>query len=213
MVTNQSAAPEKTQKIEQKNLEDLDDETLVKICQAQLPDNLTAYREIVRRYEGLIYNTCNKILGSREDAEEVAQDTLLQIFHKLKQFQGKSSFRTWLYKIVHNYCYNRVSKIIRKREGQAKLENEHSDEEEDRDVILQKQELAQAVEDALAKLKESEREIIVLKFMSGLTLQETAESLGVGLSAAKMRLYRALESFKKAYERLDNAPPHPFLNK
>ena len=67
----------------------------------------------------------------------------------------------------------------------------------------------ESVEEALAKLKEPEREVIVLKFMTGLTLQETANVMGVKLSAAKMRLYRALESFKEAYSRLDNAPPLP----
>lgn len=194
------------------DLSELDDAALVARCQAELPDVITAYQELVRRYEGLIFNTCRRVIGSTEDAEEVTQDTLIQIFHKLHQFQGRSSFRTWLYKIVHNYCRNRISKIVRKREGQNSYEEHTANDEEDRDANNRRAALSQAVEEALAKLKESEREVIVLKFMSGLTLQETADVLGVKLSAAKMRLYRALESFKEAYSRIDNAPPVPNFN-
>ena len=101
--------------LEVEDLSQLDDATLVARCQAELPDNLTAYREIVKRYEGLIFNTCRRVIGSTEDAEEITQDTLLQIFHKIHQFQGRSSFKTWLYKVVHNYCRNRISKLARKR--------------------------------------------------------------------------------------------------
>ena len=194
------------------DLSELDDAALVAQCQAELPDDLTAYRELVKRYEGLIFNTCRRVIGSQEDAEEVAQDTLLQIFHKIHQFQGRSSFKTWLYKIVHNYCRNRISKLARKREGQNSYEEHAANEEDDREANNRRAALSQAVEEALAKLKKSEREVIVLKFMSGLTLQETADVLGVKLSAAKMRLYRALESFKEAYARIDNAPPVPNFN-
>lgn len=192
---------------EPENLSELDDATLVARCQAELPSDLTAYRELVKRYEGLIFNTCRRIIGSQEDAEEVTQDTLLQIFHKIHQFQGRSSFKTWLYKVVHNYCRNRISKLARKREGQNLYEEHAANDEEDREAGSRRAALSQAVEEALGKLKKSEREVIVLKFMSGLTLQETADVLDVKLSAAKMRLYRALESFKDAYSRIDNAPP------
>lgn len=195
------------------DLADMDDATLVARCQAELPDDLTAYREIVRRYEGLIFNTCRRVIGTTEDAEEITQDTLLQIFHKIHQFQGRSSFKTWLYKVVHNYCYNRISKLARKREGQNSYEEHTANEEEDREATSRQVALSQAVEEALGKLKKPEREVIVLKFMSGLTLQETADVLGIKLSAAKMRLYRALESFKEAYSKIDNAPPVPNLQK
>ena len=52
-------------------LEDLPDEEIVAMCKKELPGDLTAYRELLRRYEGLVYNTCNQLLGSRGDAEEV----------------------------------------------------------------------------------------------------------------------------------------------
>ena len=80
----------------------------------------------------------------------------------------------------------------------------------DYDQTRQKQRVTARVEEALNKLKQSDREIVVLKFMAGLTIQEIADVFEIGLSAAKMRLYRALEDFKEAYLRLGKDAPVPF---
>jgi RNA polymerase sigma-70 factor (ECF subfamily) len=190
------------------DLSKLSDEELVELCQDQLPHDLEAYRELVKRYEGLVFNLCMKFLGSREDAEEVAQDSLLQVFHKIHQFQGRSAFKTWLYKIVHNYCRNRISKIVRKREVQQAYE-EHAKEDLPASGFqnADSSERSAHIQEALDKLKPKEKEIIVYKFISGMTLQEISEITGIGASAAKMRYYRALEAFKEAYERVDKGSP------
>ncbi len=186
----------------------LSDEELVSLCQEQLPHDIEAYRELVKRYEGLVFNLCMKFLGSREDAEEVAQDSLLQVFHKIHQFQGRSAFKTWLYKIVHNYCRNRISKIIRKREVQDAYEK-HAKEDLPAASFGKADETEKSarIQEALDKLKPKEKEIIVYKFISGMTLQEISEVTGIGVSAAKMRYYRALEAFKEAYERTGKSLP------
>jgi len=191
-------------------LEKLSDEVIVKMAQEELPHDLTAYREILRRYEGLVYNTCYKVIGNAEDAQEVSQDALIQVFHKLNQFEGRSAFKTWLYKVVHNYCRNRLSKIIRRREGKEAYEGEMITTEADPAANADKHDLSEKVQEALNKLKDKDREVIVLKFMSGLTLQEIAEVLDLGLSASKMRLYRALEAFKGVYAHTDNEIPAKF---
>ena len=190
-------------------VEKLSDEELVELCKQQLPHELEAYRVLVRRYEGLVYNLCVKFLGSPQDAEEVAQDSLLQVFHKIHQFEGRSAFKTWLYKIVHNFCRNRISKIIRKREVQEAYED-HAKEELPNSSFddAKATEKSAHIQEALDKLKPKEKEIIVYKFISGMTLQEISDVTGVGVSAAKMRYYRALESFKEAYERTKTSPSH-----
>jgi len=180
-------------------LNELSDEEIVKLCKQELPNDVTAYRELLVRYEGLVYNTCNRILNSSSDAEEVAQDVLIQVFHKIHQFEARSKFKTWLYKIVHNYCNNRLSKIIRKREGSEKYEADSLQKEMSMENENVKEELSEGVREAINTLKDSEKEILTLKFMSGLTIQEISEVMEIGLSAAKMRLYRAMESFKEVY--------------
>lgn len=189
------------------DLTELSDEQLVEICNMELPETTRAYRVLISRYEGLIYNTCMKLLGNAEDAEEVAQDTLIQLFHKLHQFQGRSTFKTWLYRIVHNYCKNRISKQIRRRKGQAAIE-EHADHfMVDTYDNTEKNERSELVNTALNKLKDRDKEIIILKFMSGLTIEEIAGVLDIGLSACKMRLYRALDAFKETYKRVSKDSP------
>ncbi|MCH6256876.1 RNA polymerase sigma factor [Puniceicoccaceae bacterium K14] len=183
----------------------LTDEELVSICKRELPDEINAYRELVKRYEGLIYNFCLKTIGSAQDAEEVAQDSLIQVFHKIHQFENRSAFKTWLYKIVHNYCRNRISKISRKQKNQRAYEEQVSKEPATQDKSnAQSQDNKERIQDALDRLKPKDKEIITYKFILGMTLQEIAETLGLGSSAAKMRFYRALESFKAAYQRTDS---------
>ena len=130
---------------------------------------------------------------------------MIQIFHKINQFEGRSLFKTWLYKIVHNYCNNRLSKIIRKREGSEKYEDLEAQRELSKENEEISHELSADVQESIAALKDKEREVITLKFMSGLTIQEIADVLELGLSATKMRLYRAMESFKEVYVQKKNA--------
>ena len=197
-----------------KPLSDLPDKELVALCQKQLPHDLTAYKVLVERYEGLVFNLCMKFLGAREDAEEVAQDSLLQVFHKINQFEGRSSFKTWLYKIVHNYCRNRISKIIRKREVQESYE-EYAKEDIPQDGFESNDasEKNARIQEALNHLKPQDKEIIIYKFISGMTLQEISDITEIGVSAAKMRYYRALEAFKEAYERVGRDQPIAVIKK
>lgn len=182
-------------------LEDLSDAEIVALCKKELPSDLTAYRELLRRYEGLVYNTCAKYIGSKQDAEEVAQDALIQVFHKIHQFEGRSAFKTWLYKIVQNYCRNRISKLARKREKNEEYQKQATELEADHEEAPSSTLIAERVENSMNKMKQSEREILVMKFTTGMTIQEISEVMEIGLSAAKMRLYRALDSFKLIYEK------------
>ncbi len=193
------------------SLDQLTDAELVDQCKRELPDEVNAYRELVKRYNGLVYNFCLKTIGSPQDAEEVAQDALIQVFHKIHQFEGRSSFKTWLYKIVHNYCRNRISKMLRKRQVQKNLE-EQSDHPEETENPNQR-ENKERIQEAMDRLRPKDKEIITYKFMLGMTLQEISETLGLGSSAVKMRYYRALESFKSAYERTESPMPRPSSSK
>lgn len=182
-------------------LELLSDEAIVAMCQRELPSDVTAFRELLRRYEPMVFSTCQRMIGNAVDAEEVAQDALLQVFHKIQKFEGRSTFKTWLYTIVMNYCKNRLSKIIRKREGSEAYE-QHSKVTKKDTTEDPTAEASAAVQEAINKLNAQEREVIVMKFMTGLSLQEIADVLELGLSATKMRVYRAMESFKEVYAEL-----------
>jgi len=178
---------------------ELEDPALIELCRAQLPLELTGYREIIRRYEPIIFNTCLKMIGNRQEAEEATQDTFLQIFHKLHQFEGRSAFKTWLFRIAYNFCLARRAKLAKRREREGEFAEEQGRQMDDFRSEMIEGDLSSKMQEAIARLKGEQRRIVILKFITGLTLAEISDVLGIKLSATKMRLYRSLESLKQAY--------------
>lgn len=191
--------PEELKSIEARPLSSLEEEQLVALCQSELPYKLDAYREIVRRYESIVYNTSVKMIGSIQDAEEICQDTFLRVFHKLHQFEGRAAFKTWLFRIVYNSCLTRRKQLAKRREREGVNTDDLSEHLVAKESHLAGMSLSEELEKAMAMLKADQRRMIVLKYVTGLSLQEIAEVSDLGLSATKMRLYRALEEFKRIY--------------
>lgn len=163
----------------------------------ELPSVTDSYQELVTRHYGFAYSVALRLLDSTQDAEEVAQDAMLQVFHKLSTFGARSSFRTWLYVIVRNAAKNRTAKnISRRRAEEAHVEMAAAEVE----LFPSPHDQTDHIQAALRKLDADQREIIVMRYLSGLSLEEIAETMKIGLSAAKMRLYRAMDSFKAAWE-------------
>ena len=181
----------------------LSDDELVARCKAELPYNVNAYRELLRRHEPLVYRSCLKMLGSVQDAEEACQDSFLQVFHKIGQFEGRSAFKTWLYRIVYNRCIETRRKDARRNQYHAKLKEEVENEELSNSNIDSHNELTGRVHDVIAEMNGDERRLVTLRYISGLSIQEISDVLEIGLSATKMRLYRAQERFKEIYNDMD----------
>ena len=95
------------------DLSEWTDQELVERCQAIQPLDLSAYQELVRRHESLVFNTCLKIIRSYQDAEEVCQDTFVQVYHRMHQFEHRAAFKTWLFRIVYNLCLRRRETMSR----------------------------------------------------------------------------------------------------
>jgi len=183
------------------------DEELVARCKIELPFEVVAYRELLKRYEPIVYRTCLKMLGHVQEAEEACQDACLKVFHKIDQFQGRSSFKTWFFRIVYNTCLERRRKLARDSEKLGVVGDAIQKKfEDDRLGHAGRESVAEAMNEALDKLKEEERRIIVLRFISGLSLEEIAEVTELKLSATKMRLYRALDAFKAVYVSVAGLP-------
>jgi RNA polymerase sigma-70 factor (ECF subfamily) len=184
-------------------MEELSDEILVARCQAELPHKVDAYRELLRRHEPLVYRSCLKLLGSKQDAEEACQDAFLQVFHKIGQFEGRAAFKTWLYRIVYNRCIERRRQLARRRERHDEFTEEKQHEEATREDPQMKAQVTGKVKEAIDQMRGDDRRMVILRYVSGLSLAEIAEVLELGLSATKMRLYRAQEKFKQIYSALE----------
>jgi RNA polymerase sigma-70 factor (ECF subfamily) len=180
--------------------EGLSDEELTQLCIEQLPYVTSAFEELLRRYEPVVLRTCQRYLGNLQEAEEASQDVFLRIFNKVAQFEGRSSFRTWLYRIVFNVCSSRQRKLQRRfrhefteavvREGTSIIGGVATDS---------------MVTHVLDQLAPTDKEILLLRFDEDLTLEEIAEVMGLGLSAAKMRLYRSMQRFKEIFTEVESA--------
>ncbi|TFG65574.1 MAG: sigma-70 family RNA polymerase sigma factor [Gemmatimonadales bacterium] len=179
------------------------DEELVRQCRTQLPYDTTAFGNIVERYESAVLMTCYRILGSLEDAEEVCQDVFMRVFHGLPGFRGDASFRTWIFRIARNTCASRGAGIERRRrltdvyralESASAVAPAGTDSTRDR------------VQEILSRMAEPDREILGLRYAADLPIQDLADTLDLGLSATKMRLYRAQDRFKAAYLIPDKLP-------
>jgi len=144
----------------------------------------------MRRHDRLMFGVSLRLVGNRQDAEDITQDVMLKIFSKLNSFEGRSSFKTWMIRVTRNACKDWLKKrAISKQYSQA-LANEpqeHStiEYEEDRLIGL------------LKDLSPADREVLTLRFVADLSLQEISETTDLSLSATKMRLYRAIDRLQE----------------
>lgn len=186
-------------------LEQLEEAELILRCQAELPYVMLAFAELVRRHERYVFNVCRRYLGSEQDAEDTTQEVFMRVFHALQGFEGRSQFRTWLYRIAMNQCHG----VAAKRQHYVPVENDDGESlldglagEDSPEAGLEQDEERDCVQNSLQQMRTQDMEILNLRFMGELSLEEIAVTLNGKLSATKMRFYRAMEQFKKIYEKL-----------
>ena len=144
-----------------------------------------AYAALLRRYEAVAYRLALRITGNRQDAEDACQEAFLRAFGALSRFDPQRPFGPWLLKIVANRALTRAAR--RKPEvalAEAEILREPAQEPE----MPAETELLRA---ALARLSPLDRAVLALRYEQGLSVEELAAALGIGESAAKVRLFRA----------------------
>ncbi len=178
---------------------DLEESALLALCCQQLPQETRAFEVLVRRIQPQIYRHALRYLQQPEDAWEVTQEVLLRLFRNLHRFEGRSRFNTWLYRIVENQCHSFVEARSRRTLSDHVSALIQIHEETHRSPQEEEQEDTHCVTLALTSLPAASREVLHLRFVAEQSLEEIAQTLDIGLSATKMRLYRALESLRTAY--------------
>ncbi len=159
-----------------------------------------AFTRLVRRYEETVYSFALKLCRDRDKAAEALQDTFINVYRKLGQFDGRSKFSTWLYSIVLNNCLMKNRK--RKLESETlSIDAEFPDHEEaDRHIAswddspltgVMKKELRQRLDEAIEKLPMEYRVVFVLRDVEGEKAEDVAKILHLSVPAVKSRLRRA----------------------
>jgi len=165
-----------------------------------------AFAELVRQWEGRVFNLALRFLGNREDAQDVAQETFLSVFRSLHGLRDPGSFGTWLYRITLNHCRarwrasvpeTRLDEADAEGEGRA-LSIDAVTQSGRRDPV----EVRDLLGKALLGLSQEQRSAIILKEYLGLSLEEVARVMDCPLSTAKSRLYNGLRGVQRALARL-----------
>ena len=166
-----------------------------------LAGNQAEFARFVDVYSGPIYRLALNMLTDPSDAEDVLQNTFLKAFQHLKEFEGRSSLSTWLYRIAANEALM----LIRKRRPEVNLVDTPLDDQEDHDYTpihltdwccLPEEELLSAesraaLDRAVQHLPETLRIVFILRDIQGLSIQETCQALNLSETAVKTRLLRA----------------------
>lgn len=176
--------------------------------------SLSAFEEIISRYEVKVMNLALRFTRNQEDAEEVMQDVFSTVYRKIEGFRGQSAFSSWLYRIVVNAAFMKLRK--RKQHQTVSIEDLAPNIKQqciERDAfagnisssnILVSRELRETLQLAIDKLPEQYRAVFVLRDVDGLSNQETGEILSLSIPAVKSRLHRSRimlrKRLKKYYE-------------
>ncbi|MBI2897968.1 MAG: sigma-70 family RNA polymerase sigma factor [Deltaproteobacteria bacterium] len=139
---------------------------------------------------------CMGLLGSRPEAEEAAQETFLQAAAGLEGFRGEGTIRSWIFRIARRTCARRLETRAR-RQGRLVLAYEAGEGPARPDEEVEARDRGQIVRAALAELRPSEQEVILLRFDAGLPFREVALACGIDEATARKRASRALERLRE----------------
>jgi RNA polymerase sigma factor (sigma-70 family) len=167
-----------------------------------------AFKTIVETWQNMVFNTALGIVQNAEDAEDIAQDVFVQVYHSVSSFKGESKFSTWLYRITVTKSLDHERKKKRKKRFSfvRSLFSEQNEVIVDPPdfhhpgVILDNKENAAALFRAIAELPENQRIAFTLNKVEGLSYQEVSEVMKNTVSSVESLMHRAKNNLKKKLE-------------
>jgi RNA polymerase sigma-70 factor (ECF subfamily) len=165
------------------------------VARAQEGD-LPAFEELVKKYQREIYSLAYRMVTDPEEAKDLTQQAFLQAFVHIRGFRHQAQFRTWLFRIAINQCYNYLKS--KKKYGDPVDSEEFilvGDGSPEEDVVNQEQH--RRLYRALGRLPAKQRAVITLKLEQGLSYEEISKVLGGTAGAARVNYCQALKTLKK----------------
>ncbi|HZR26351.1 MAG TPA: sigma-70 family RNA polymerase sigma factor [Vicinamibacterales bacterium] len=163
-----------------------------------------ACAELVAEHERMVVQLAVNLLGDRDEALDLSQEVFMRVFRTIHRFRGQSSMKTWIYRIAVNQARNRHRFWRRRHRADQVSLDQHiaahgeflSGGESGPDRVLAQKQLAEKLQQALDQLPFEQRTVIVLREVDGLSYEEIAYSLGVGIGTVKSRLTRARQTLR-----------------
>jgi RNA polymerase sigma-70 factor (ECF subfamily) len=181
----------------------LDEKTLVRAVQT---GDLAAFNHLVLAYQDMLYQHAYAMLGERRAAEDITQEAFIKAYRGMPRFRG-GSLRAWLLKIATNACYDELRREQHRVTGEEWAVNEDGEEIEPLESLnspdpsledmVERGELRQALDHALARLPKEYRAVAVIVDVLGFDYTEAAASLGVPIGTVKSRLARARQGLRR----------------
>jgi RNA polymerase sigma factor (sigma-70 family) len=170
-----------------------------------LEGNCNVFSHLVDRHKNKAYNLAFRICGNHEEAEELTQDSFLKAYRSLKSFKMKSSFATWLYRIVYNTT---ISHVRVKKKGLLSLEDFPADATDfigtsTSDEEAEKEYRTSLINFAMQKINEEERGLISLYYYEEMSTDDISEVTGINKSNIKVKLFRARQKMQEIIEKAE----------
>jgi RNA polymerase sigma factor (sigma-70 family) len=181
---------------EKREMKSLSDQELMRLVQA---GDFSPASEIYDRYSSRIYNFAYRFLRNSEAAEDATQEVFVKMLKHANQFHGDAKLSTWLFSITANWCRDYLRKSDNKaKEAEDVLITLPAPAELAPDRNLERRQNEQMIQKALTALTPEQREAILLSRYQGLSYAEIAQISGCSEGAVKTRVFRAMETLKKA---------------
>lgn len=172
-----------------------------------------AFAEIVLHSQKRVFNIAYRMLGNLEEAKDLAQEVFISVFDSIKDLREDVKFDAWLTQITLNHCRNRWKYLKRRQYFNSDslddpVETEDGDmpravcdPSDNPETLYEKKMIQQLIQGGLQKLKEGQRELLVLRDLQGFSYEEMSELLGLPEGTVKSKLHRARVDLKRVLER------------
>lgn len=175
-----------------------------KVIESVLNGQIALFELLIRRNNQFLYKVGRSYNYSHEDTQDLMQDAFIDAYLNLSKFENRSSFKTWLIKIMLNHCYKRKQKSSFKNEIVNDIHDNavpiFSDLHSDTSRVIMNKELNYVIETALQQIPIDYRMVFSLREMNGLNIAETAQTLNISEANVKVRLNRAKTMLRKEIE-------------
>jgi RNA polymerase sigma-70 factor (ECF subfamily) len=185
------------------------DEELLQQARKAPEGDLRAFEKLVMLYQRRVVANCRYITRDPNNAEDLAQEVLVKAYFGFRSFEGRSTFSRWLQRIKINHCLNHLKKQAGR--SYVGVEEQEVEEFDQLQVRATAEHMAEAISDrhltsaVLDSMSSTLRIPLVLCDMDELSYEEVAQTLGISLSAAKMRIKRAREEFREKFNQAQAA--------
>ena len=180
--------------------------TDIEIIQKVLEGEFALFEILIRRNNPFLYKTGRSYNYNHEDTQDLMQDTFIDAYTHLVKFENRSSFKTWIIKIMLNNCFRKKQKFSFKNEVAHEISDKSipmfsNQPQTDTNKTVVNRELSLVIENALQQVPLDYRMVFSLREMNGLNVLETAEALSISEANVKVRLNRAKTMLRKEIEK------------